>query len=151
MPSLSGIHYLVLQGGSVRGVAYLGALEQIIEEGLMLESIKAVAGTSAGAITAFLLALGYSLPELKHELNLMDFKAFLDESGSGTREVVLQVAGARKQPGYGSLDFFSQSLSHPSTTSTLASRLSQGFGIYEGEFFRQWIEDRSYLKTNIHH
>lgn len=48
----------VFKGGGVRGVAYLGALKYIYENGLM-RSVERVAGTSAGAITAAILALNF--------------------------------------------------------------------------------------------
>src|SRR5579864_920356 len=49
---------LVFEGGGVRGVAYAGALDVLDRAGI-LSQIQAVAGTSAGAITAALVALGY--------------------------------------------------------------------------------------------
>ena len=47
---------LVFKGGGVKGIAYLGALECAYSKGLM-RSVRRVAGTSAGAITATLVAL----------------------------------------------------------------------------------------------
>ncbi len=49
---------LVLKGGGVRGIAYLGALEYLYANGLM-RPVERVAGTSAGAITAALVALNF--------------------------------------------------------------------------------------------
>jgi len=49
---------LVFKGGGVRGVAYLGALKYLYENGLM-RSVERTAGTSAGAITATILALNF--------------------------------------------------------------------------------------------
>ena len=47
-------------------LAYLGALDKSIETNLFqLEQIQKLAGTSAGAITATLLGIGYDLNELK--------------------------------------------------------------------------------------
>ncbi len=47
----------VFEGGGAKGVAYRGALEAVEAEGCWFE---AVAGSSAGAITAALIAAGYS-------------------------------------------------------------------------------------------
>lgn len=69
---------LVFEGGGVKGFAYLGALEKLIESGLELTAIKSVGGTSAGAITALLLGLNYSLDEIKDLFNNMEFTEFLD-------------------------------------------------------------------------
>ncbi|WP_299820402.1 patatin-like phospholipase family protein [uncultured Pontibacter sp.] len=54
---------LVFEGGGVRGIAYGGALEQLDSLGI-LSPIKRVAGTSAGAIQAALLAVGYTPTEI---------------------------------------------------------------------------------------
>ena len=40
---------LVFEGGGVKGIAYVGALEVLDQEGI-LKDIKRVAGTSAGAM-----------------------------------------------------------------------------------------------------
>lgn len=56
---------LVFEGGGAKGVAYIGALRAIEERGL---HIGAVAGASAGAITAALIAAGYKADELECEI-----------------------------------------------------------------------------------
>ncbi|WP_311136407.1 patatin-like phospholipase family protein [Hymenobacter aerilatus] len=50
---------LVMEGGGICGIAYGGAL-QVLEEQGVLAGIRRVGGTSAGAIQAALLAVGYS-------------------------------------------------------------------------------------------
>ncbi|PRY07383.1 NTE family protein [Pontibacter ummariensis] len=54
---------LALEGGGIRGIAYGGALKEL-EEHHILQGVKRVAGTSAGAIQAALLAVGYSPDEI---------------------------------------------------------------------------------------
>ena len=72
---------LIFKGGGVKGVAYAGAIQQLDTMGI-LPDIKRVAGTSAGAITATLLAMGYSSAEIEDiAVNEMDFKSFMDKSG----------------------------------------------------------------------
>jgi NTE family protein len=68
---------LVFEGGGVKGIAYAGALQVLTDCGI-LPQIKQVAGTSAGAITATLVALGYTAPEIKSIIMSMDFKQFED-------------------------------------------------------------------------
>jgi NTE family protein len=68
---------LVFEGGGVKGIAYAGALQVLTDCGI-LPQIKQVAGTSAGAITATLVALGYTAPEIKSIIMDMDFKKFED-------------------------------------------------------------------------
>lgn len=52
----------VFEGGGVKGIALVGALEEIEQAGYHFVN---VAGTSAGAIVATLVAAGYSAAELK--------------------------------------------------------------------------------------
>ncbi len=50
---------LVMEGGGIRGIAYGGALAELERQGL-LANLRRVGGTSAGAIQAALLAVGYA-------------------------------------------------------------------------------------------
>jgi len=54
---------LVMEGGGIRGIAYGGALLALEQAGV-LAGIERVGGTSAGAIQAALLAVGYSAEEI---------------------------------------------------------------------------------------
>lgn len=76
---------LVFEGGGVKGIAYVGALEVLQKKGI-LKDIKRVGGTSAGAINALLLALGYSNAEQLKILKNLDFKNFLDDSWGVIRD-----------------------------------------------------------------
>ena len=64
----------VFEGGGVKGIGLVGAVAVVEEQGY---SWANVAGTSAGAIVAALLAAGYEAQELRNiitELNYNDFK-----------------------------------------------------------------------------
>src|SRR5690625_7628967 len=63
----------VFEGGGVRGIAFAGAIEAMEEKNV--EWMR-IAGTSAGAIVAALLAAGYTSKEIKHALEQMDFAKF---------------------------------------------------------------------------
>ncbi|MDF2630938.1 MAG: hypothetical protein K0R39_4769 [Symbiobacteriaceae bacterium] len=65
----------VFKGGGVKGIALVGALAAAEERG---HTWQAVAGTSAGAITAALVAAGYTAEELKPVLFGLDFNKFKD-------------------------------------------------------------------------
>jgi NTE family protein len=56
---------LVFEGGGVRGLAYAGALD-VLEERGALKKLEQVAGTSVGAVTALLIAVGYTPTELRN-------------------------------------------------------------------------------------
>lgn len=76
---------LVFEGGGVKGIAYLGALSELEERGI-LPRIERVGGTSAGAINATLLALGYTLAEIRDIVWNLDFRSFLDDSWGVLRD-----------------------------------------------------------------
>ncbi|HYG63379.1 MAG TPA: patatin-like phospholipase family protein [Thermoanaerobaculia bacterium] len=65
---------IVMKGGGVKGLALTGALE-VLSQYL---SFDVFVGTSAGAMTAVLLAAGYTPPELREELYELDFSRFCD-------------------------------------------------------------------------
>lgn len=60
-PSITTRCYGVFQGGGARGIAYVGALKACKQNGLWF---KSVAGASAGAITAALIASGFDPDEV---------------------------------------------------------------------------------------
>ncbi|MCX7694146.1 MAG: patatin-like phospholipase family protein [Caloramator sp.] len=66
----------VFEGGGVKGIAFLGAIKCLEERGYKFNK---VAGTSAGAIVASLIAAGYSADELKQILFNFDFTKFQDK------------------------------------------------------------------------
>ncbi len=55
---------LVFEGAGIRGVAYAGVIQQL-EQNNLLAGVTHVGGTSAGAIAALTLALGYSGKEIE--------------------------------------------------------------------------------------
>ncbi|GAB3638534.1 hypothetical protein GCM10027422_41240 [Hymenobacter arcticus] len=58
-PAIPLYRNLIMKGGGIRGIAYGGALQELERQGV-LASITRVGGTSAGAIQAALLAVGYA-------------------------------------------------------------------------------------------
>ncbi len=100
---------LVFEGGGVKGIALSGAFAALEERGF---APKSVAGTSAGAITAALVAAGYGAAELGQVTRTMPFAKFRDEGLVDKLPLV----------GRG--------------VSVLLER-----GIYEGRFFQRWMAE----------
>ncbi|MEB3330434.1 MAG: patatin-like phospholipase family protein [Candidatus Sericytochromatia bacterium] len=71
------IRNLVFQGGGVKGSAYAGAIG-VLAQGGALADVRRVAGTSAGAITATMLAIGAGPEGLMRSVRETDFGSFLD-------------------------------------------------------------------------
>jgi NTE family protein len=99
----------VFEGGGVKGIGLVGAVSEIEKAGYQFENL---AGTSAGAIVASLLAVGYKATDIKKELEKLNYNDFKDED-------TLDKLGL------------------------VGKALSIGFeyGIYEGEFFENWLEN----------
>src|SRR6476620_3285000 len=71
---MSGYLNLVLQGGGVRGIAYVGALETFPDD----IRIHTIGGTSAGSIVAGLLAIGQTRKDIAKIMMDLDLLAMLD-------------------------------------------------------------------------
>ncbi|MCZ6902651.1 MAG: patatin-like phospholipase family protein [Rickettsia endosymbiont of Ixodes persulcatus] len=63
----SPVEYIAFSGGGAKGAIYSGAYEAAKKAGI-LDNVKAVAGSSAGAITAAVVALG-TPPERFEEIS----------------------------------------------------------------------------------
>jgi NTE family protein len=101
---------LVFEGGGVKGIGLAGALATLEERGYRPQN---VAGTSAGAISAALLAAGYTATELKEIILDLDYRAFQDKGWEDKVPLI------------------ERSLS-----------LLLDLGLYEGNYFLDWIRER---------
>lgn len=70
---------LVLEGGGVRGLAYAGAM-QVLDSIGILQQVERVGGTSAGAIQATMLCIGYTPAEVLRAIEHVPLKQFNDGS-----------------------------------------------------------------------
>ena len=106
---------LVFKGGGIRGIAYIGALEVLEEQGI-LSGIQRVAGTSAGAISAFLVSLRLPVAEILELFSTLDFRKIPQAS---TKE--------RKLP-----------LRLPTEEEKL-TRIIKSYGLYSSSYFHEWL------------
>jgi NTE family protein len=97
----------VFEGGGVKGIALVGALSAFESRGFKWRNL---AGTSAGAIVASLLASGYSAEELKDIIGRIDYAKFEDASPVGRIPLIGPVI------------------------SLLTSK-----ALYKGDFFEEWL------------
>ena len=98
----------VFEGGGVKGIGLVGAVAEIEKAGYQFQNI---AGTSAGAIVAALLAVGYTAAEIRSELAMLNYNDFKDED-------LLDKFG-----------IIGKTLS-----------IGFEYGIYAGDYFEFWIE-----------
>jgi len=66
---------IVFEGAGIKGLAYAGVIKGL-EERHLINDIKRVGGTSAGAITAMMLAIGYSADEIYEIISATKFQRF---------------------------------------------------------------------------
>jgi len=102
---------LVFQGGGIKGIGLVGAYSVLEERGYQPVNM---AGASAGAILAALIAVGHSVNKLHSVMKELDFTRFKDKSWE---------------------DHFPKFLSFPLS-------IIKDKGIYEGDEFHRWIEDQ---------
>ena len=83
---MSQFRNLAFEGGGVKGIAYAGAIK-VLEEENILTDIKRIAGTSAGAITAPLIALGANSNDIADIVGNTSFRKFMDDSLGIVRDI----------------------------------------------------------------
>ena len=69
------VRNLVFEGAGIRGIAYAGAIQEL-ERRHILQEVQRVGGTSAGAITALAVSLGYTSQEISSLIAQTPFKKF---------------------------------------------------------------------------
>ena len=76
-PMLIPPYRITLSGGGIRGLAHIGALE-VLEENGSLRAVKEYIGISAGALIAFCMCVGATLSELRMMATVLDFGSIRD-------------------------------------------------------------------------
>ena len=82
---------LVLSGGGAKGMAHIGVIRALEENGIPIDYI---AGTSMGAVIGSLYAMGYSPDEMEALISSDDFKNWY----MGSKEVLLKLLPIRTAP-----------------------------------------------------
>lgn len=73
---------IVFEGAGIMGLAYSGVIKQL-EEYDMIKDFEKIGGTSAGAITATMLTLGYESNEILEIISATKFQKFNDKGFVG--------------------------------------------------------------------
>jgi NTE family protein len=66
---------LAIKGGGVKGIAYVGAIDELDKAGLY-QQIRRVSGTSAGALMACMICAGYSVDQVHDLMKSIRFNQF---------------------------------------------------------------------------
>ncbi len=84
---------LALSGGGARGIAHIGAIIALEEEGIPIDII---AGTSMGSIVGGLYAAGYSGDEMRQIVRQIDWQAIFEQNPDPSAEFVSEHYGVLK-------------------------------------------------------
>jgi NTE family protein len=143
---------LVLEGGGVKGIGLVGAIEEFENAGYSWDYIG---GTSAGAIVATLLAVGYTGRELYEIISGtdLDFMSIMDDDPvrQNFLSVSKRAAKAIENRRYLRLLFSARGIWK------ILKRLQQNYGLFNGEYIvekvRGFIEkktgNRRYTFANL--
>jgi predicted acylesterase/phospholipase RssA/tetratricopeptide (TPR) repeat protein/ankyrin repeat protein len=148
---------IVLQGGGPKGIAYIGAI-QCLEEALGsgLPSIRRIAGTSAGAITSLLLALGFKSEEIRQKLAEKKLTDFIEGSFDPEKVRLASNSLSLKNIFKATADIIykkyqkhreSESLPKAAFHALVDSYYMEG--LCPGEDFRKWLETVLTERTGI--
>jgi len=99
----------VFEGGGVRGIGYVGAISMFENAGYTFRNL---AGSSAGAIIAALIAAGFTSQEMHDELVKMDFESFKETGILGSLGTFGNLINATKH-----------------------------FGMYKASMFEKWLDE----------
>jgi NTE family protein len=115
---------LVFKGGGVKGVAYLGAIEVLEQQGI-LPSIERVAGSSAGAITAMALSFPLTAAQVIDLVNTLDFSRI---AGGGAADLPHVPKFLRDELAklFGDVDSL--------------LRLLTSYGLHTSDYFYDWLK-----------
>ncbi|NGX32253.1 MAG: hypothetical protein K1060chlam4_00294 [Candidatus Anoxychlamydiales bacterium] len=145
---------LVLEGGGAKGIAYIGALKEL-DSLNALRDLKRVAGTSAGAIIAAFIALGYDINEMQAILFETDFSQFLDYYISEEKIINFfentSITTIFKDVIEDMYELFKNPITTIEKSLTYFKDIFDTDSLCAGEDFRKWIEKKIYEKTNIHY
>ena len=78
---VTNIKHLVLSGGGMLGISYIGLfkyLEENMPSPIVVKNLKSITGCSAGAMFATLIAIGYTSIELNTIVKTMNFKEYMN-------------------------------------------------------------------------
>lgn len=136
---------LVLEGGGVKGIGLVGAIAKLEEEGYTWNYIG---GTSAGAIVATLLAVGYTGKDLYKIMSDLDFTRIMDDDS--VREDFFNVQKwiwpslQKKRIIRAILMLFLK----PFRSWRLYWRLKRNYGLFNGAYIESKVRELIHQKTH---
>ncbi len=118
------IKNLVFEGGGILGIAYLGVLDYMYQNGQMKE-VERIAGTSAGAITACIASLNLTFEEIDKISYSLDYKKIPEKNEFDELSFIPKELKEIMEGLFGDINCI--------------YRLIHQYGWYSTEYFYSWI------------
>jgi len=153
------IRNLIFQGGGIKGLAYVGALERLEKEPDLLKfnEIERIGGTSAGAIVAVLLCCGYSLNAIAEIFKSDDSSDDRIDKKLNIKKLLLDSAIFRKEDLESLIQKFKNTfesgtgiefirklnwslVSNQDLLNNIVKSFEENKGLFSGNKFRDWID-----------
>lgn len=173
--SAYAIDRLIFQGGGIKGIAYLGAIKVLFERFVNRSELKACAGSSAGAIMAFMIAVGMSYEDMHNELTNLNFVELMDGDYRDSLLYLLENKDKLKEAAQdigANIKRINNFKASPSGAASAASSIAKAlgtpdlkllrkglslaakdkFGLFPGNYFRENLAERIlHQTTGIHY
>lgn len=121
------IKNLVFEGGGVLGIAYLGVLDFLSQYGI-LQNIRRVAGTSAGAITACITSFNLPFNELKQIADSLNYRKIPEKENHPDLAYIPAFVKNELEKIFGDVDSI--------------YRLITDYGWYSSQYFYNWMKEQ---------
>ena len=152
--SIRSIRYLTCQGGGMKGVGDVGAIEELERCGVLAQ-IEEVAGSSAGGLIATMLAIGCTPQEVREFMFQLDFRAFQDKKEAGISTIeqefaegVYSLIGSIKTKQEGAAPTPSKVLGKLEKLGDVGKlAFGKGLGIWEGDALQYCLAEMIARKT----
>ena len=122
---LNRIENLVFEGGGILGIAYLGVLDYLFCNDLMI-NVRRAAGASAGAITACVTSFNLPFKDVKAVADSLDYKKVPYRGEIDGLKYIPEAAKKYIEQLFGDVDCI--------------FRLLNNYGWYSTEYFYNWIK-----------
>ena len=120
----NGFKNMVFAGGGVLGIAYLGVLDYLYQNGVM-QNIQKVAGASAGAITACITSFNLPFNEVKAIADSLDYSKIPGKEELLGPKVLPPSIKKQLNKVFGNIDCL--------------YRLTKQYGWYSSNYFYDWL------------
>jgi NTE family protein len=120
------IDNLVFEGGGILGISYLGVLDYLIQTGWM-NTVKRIAGTSAGAITACIASFNLPFAEINAIAESLDYSKVPSKSALDNLDFIPEEIRKTLDELFGDINCM--------------YRLMHRYGWYSTEYFYLWIRE----------